>query len=106
MSREFSFKASGDMAFSLIFPGCLKDPRAGCRWVHGSGAGGAAFAILSSINLLACAIALGQGLSPISGTVKESRHYDRRGEITSDATPPSATTAPYRVLQLAMKYLF
>ena len=64
------------------------------------------FAILSSLDLFACAIALGQGLSPISGTVKESRHYDRRGEITSDATPPSATTAPYRVLQLAMNYLF
>lgn len=66
------------------------------------------FAILSSINLIACALALGQALSQISGTVKvkESRHDDRRGEITSDATPPSATTAPYRVLQFAMKYLF
>ena len=64
------------------------------------------FAILSSINLLACAIALGQALSQISGTVKQSGHDDRRGEITSDATPPSATTAPYRVLQFAMKYLF
>lgn len=52
------------------------------------------FAILSSINLIACALALGQALSQISGTVKGSRHDDRRGEITSDATPPSATPAP------------
>jgi hypothetical protein len=37
------------------------------------------FAILSSINLIACALALGQALSQISGTVKESRHDDRRG---------------------------
>jgi hypothetical protein len=53
------------------------------------------FAILSSINLIACALALGQALSQISGTVKvkESRHDDLRREITSDATPPSATTA-------------
>ena len=28
------------------------------------------------------------------------------GVITTDATPPSATTAPYRVLQFAMKYVF
>jgi hypothetical protein len=28
------------------------------------------------------------------------------GVITADATPPSATTAPYRVLQFAMKYVF
>jgi hypothetical protein len=28
------------------------------------------------------------------------------GIITADATPPSATTAPARVLQLAMKYIF
>src|SRR6516164_298581 len=64
------------------------------------------FVILSSLDLFACASALAQALSQISGTVKESRHDDRRGEITSDATPPSATTAPYRVLQLAMNYLF
>jgi hypothetical protein len=28
------------------------------------------------------------------------------GVITTDATPPAATTAPARVLQLAMKYIF
>ncbi|PWU04487.1 MAG: hypothetical protein C5B51_16690 [Terriglobia bacterium] len=28
------------------------------------------------------------------------------GQITSDATPPSATAAPYRVLQFAVKYIF
>lgn len=43
------------------------------------------FAILSSINLLACVIALGQALSQISATGKESRHDDRRGEhVRSD----------------------
>jgi len=28
------------------------------------------------------------------------------GQITTDATPPSATSAPARVLQFAMKYRF
>lgn len=43
------------------------------------------FAILSSINLLVCAIAMVQALSRIGGTVKESRHDDRRGEhVRSD----------------------
>jgi len=28
------------------------------------------------------------------------------GQITTDATPPSATSAPARVLQFAMKYSF
>jgi hypothetical protein len=55
-------------------------------------------------------MALGQALSQVSGTVKESRHDDPRGDhvrsITSDATHPSATTAPHRFLQFAMKYLF
>lgn len=52
------------------------------------------------------------GAGPLSNqrTVKESRHDDRLGERVRsdylDATPPSATTAPYRVLQFAMKYLF
>ena len=68
------------------------------------------FVILSSLDLFACASALAQALSQISGTVKESRHDDPRGDhvrsITSDATHPSATTAPHRFLQFAMKYLF
>jgi hypothetical protein len=49
------------------------------------------FAILSNINLLVCAIVVAGPLSN-QRTVKEFR--------------PSATTAPYPVLQFAMKYLF